>query len=190
MLLAEAYERAIADAVRLCGRRAGIVHVVGGCGRNELLCQLTADACGLPVIAGPVEATALGNVLVQPALRATMKPLTRAPGDHHPEDGKRAFATFAGNQRGNNTRDEHEHRGRPITEQERGHRDRHRRLEKDMHEGRHDLLPPPVGRKDISRQSQKERVQSGGNRTCATGPLGWFTGPDWRAAGHERQWRA
>ena len=49
-------------------RRAGeidVVHVIGGGSQNELLCQLTADACGLPVLAGPVEASALGNVLVQ-----------------------------------------------------------------------------------------------------------------------------
>jgi rhamnulokinase len=63
--LAVAYARAIDDARRLSGREIRVVHVVGGGSRNELLCQLTADACGLPVVAGPVEATALGNVLVQ-----------------------------------------------------------------------------------------------------------------------------
>ncbi|WP_221215881.1 rhamnulokinase [Amycolatopsis bartoniae] len=63
--LADAYRRAIADAVRLSGRRVDVVHIVGGGARNELLCRLTAEACGLPVVAGPVEATALGNVLVQ-----------------------------------------------------------------------------------------------------------------------------
>ncbi len=63
--LAIAYRRALNDAQQLSGRHAGVVHVVGGGSRNELLCQLTADAAGLPVIAGPAEATALGNVLVQ-----------------------------------------------------------------------------------------------------------------------------
>jgi rhamnulokinase len=47
------------------GYQFDVVHVVGGGVRNELLCQLTADLTGLPVIAGPEEATALGNVLVQ-----------------------------------------------------------------------------------------------------------------------------
>jgi rhamnulokinase len=47
------------------GRRFEVLHIVGGGARNRLLCQLTADLTGLTVFAGPVEATALGNVLVQ-----------------------------------------------------------------------------------------------------------------------------
>jgi rhamnulokinase len=49
----------------LLGRRLDVIHVVGGGCQNTLLCQLTADACNRPVHAGPVEATAIGNVLVQ-----------------------------------------------------------------------------------------------------------------------------
>jgi rhamnulokinase len=49
----------------LLGRRLDVIHVVGGGSQNALLCQLTADACNRPVHAGPVEATAIGNVLVQ-----------------------------------------------------------------------------------------------------------------------------
>jgi rhamnulokinase len=63
--LALAHRRALRAAVSLTGRDVDVVHLVGGGARNELLCRLTADACGVPVLAGPVEATALGNVLVQ-----------------------------------------------------------------------------------------------------------------------------
>ncbi|MFF9803844.1 rhamnulokinase family protein [Streptomyces coeruleorubidus] len=63
--LALAHRKAVQDAQRLAGHPVDVVHVVGGGTRNALLCQLTADACGLPVVAGPTEAAALGNVLVQ-----------------------------------------------------------------------------------------------------------------------------
>jgi rhamnulokinase len=63
--LAVAYRRTIAMACALAGREVGTVHVVGGGCQNTLLCQLTAEATGLPVVAGPAEGTALGNLLVQ-----------------------------------------------------------------------------------------------------------------------------
>jgi rhamnulokinase len=63
--LALAHRRAVEDAQRLAGHAVDVVHIVGGGTRNALLCQLTADACGLPVVAGPTEGAALGNVLVQ-----------------------------------------------------------------------------------------------------------------------------
>ena len=63
--LALAHRAAVLDAQRLSDHQVEVVHIVGGGARNELLCQLTADACGLPVLAGPQEATALGNALVQ-----------------------------------------------------------------------------------------------------------------------------
>src|SRR3954471_22545927 len=63
--LAAAYRRTVRQAATLTGTPVDAVHIVGGGAQNALLCQLTADACELPVIAGPVEAAAYGNVLVQ-----------------------------------------------------------------------------------------------------------------------------
>ncbi len=50
---------------QITGRRLEVIHIVGGGSQNQLLCQFTADACGRPVLAGPVEATALGNIMAQ-----------------------------------------------------------------------------------------------------------------------------
>lgn len=63
--LAEAYALNIRRASELSGVTVRTVHLVGGGSQNTLLCRLTAQATGLPVVAGPVEATAIGNVLVQ-----------------------------------------------------------------------------------------------------------------------------
>ncbi|MFD9946109.1 rhamnulokinase family protein [Nonomuraea sp. NPDC059023] len=63
--LALAHRNAVADATTLSGHPVEVIHLLGGGSRNRLLCRLTAEACGLPVVAGPVEATALGNILVQ-----------------------------------------------------------------------------------------------------------------------------
>ncbi|AIY02701.1 carbohydrate kinase [Arthrobacter sp. PAMC 25486] len=63
--LAASYATTVRQAGRLSGKPVDVIHIVGGGSQNELLCQLTANATGLPVVAGPVEATALGNVLIQ-----------------------------------------------------------------------------------------------------------------------------
>jgi rhamnulokinase len=95
--LAVAYRRHLRAAAALADRSFDVVHVVGGGSQNHLLCQLTADACGVPVLAGPTEAAALGNVLVQartlgvelPDL-AAMRALVRRTHDvrrHEPRPG-------------------------------------------------------------------------------------------------------
>lgn len=66
--LALAYRRAIRRTSELSGTRPEAIHLVGGGSKNRLLAQETADATGIPVIAGPVEATALGNMFI--SLRA------------------------------------------------------------------------------------------------------------------------
>ncbi len=63
--LAAAFAAAIRTAAVLAEREVGVIHLVGGGALNALLCQFVADRAGLSVLAGPVEATAIGNVLVQ-----------------------------------------------------------------------------------------------------------------------------
>ena len=63
--LAQAYRRTLRMLEGTVGERLPVLHIVGGGARNELLCRMTADACGCTVVAGPAEATAIGNLLVQ-----------------------------------------------------------------------------------------------------------------------------
>jgi rhamnulokinase len=70
--------RLVIDRLRsIRGRPVRAVHVIGGGSRNDLLCRFTAEAVGLPVLAGPAEATAIGNILVQ----AMATGLLAAPAD-------------------------------------------------------------------------------------------------------------
>jgi rhamnulokinase len=63
--LADSYRATLADLQSLTNTDVQVLYIVGGGARNALLDQLTADACGCRVVAGPTEATALGNLLVQ-----------------------------------------------------------------------------------------------------------------------------
>lgn len=63
--LALQYRRVLRQAEELAGAKVERLHIVGGGSKNALLNQFAADACGVPVIAGPAEATAIGNILVQ-----------------------------------------------------------------------------------------------------------------------------
>jgi rhamnulokinase len=63
--LALRYRMTLGELGELAGRKVTALRIVGGGSQNRLLCQLAADACGVPVIAGPTEATALGNVMAQ-----------------------------------------------------------------------------------------------------------------------------
>lgn len=72
--MAAAYAETLAEACALADRPVHVVHLVGGGARSDLLAQLTADACSLPVVAGPVEAAAIGNLLVQARAHRMIEP--------------------------------------------------------------------------------------------------------------------
>jgi rhamnulokinase len=74
--LALRYRDVLASLEKLTGKRVQVIHIVGGGSRNSLLNQFTADACQRPVIAGPVEATAIGNVLFQARASGELRSLS------------------------------------------------------------------------------------------------------------------
>lgn len=76
--LALRYRATIEDLDEMLGRRHAPIHIVGGGTQNTLLSQLTANATGRRVVAGPVEATAIGNVLVQAMGRGYVSSLEEA----------------------------------------------------------------------------------------------------------------
>ena len=81
--LALKYRIVLGNLEELCGHRLEVIRVVGGGSRNRLLNRFTADACGRPVAAGPVEATALGNIMIQAVATGALRDLA---------EGRRAVA--------------------------------------------------------------------------------------------------
>ena len=63
--LAQCYAQTVKDLEALTGKRFDSINIIGGGSKNTLLNELTAEACGLPVYAGPAEGTALGNIVSQ-----------------------------------------------------------------------------------------------------------------------------
>ncbi|MBC6453959.1 MAG: hypothetical protein GDA43_12750 [Hormoscilla sp. SP5CHS1] len=63
--LASTYQKTLSALEEVIEERIEVLHIVGGGARNALLCQLTANTCGCQVVAGPVEATAMRNLLIQ-----------------------------------------------------------------------------------------------------------------------------
>lgn len=87
--LAQAYRRKLRTLEELVGQRLPVLHVVGGGARNALLCRLAAEACGCTVVAGPAEATAIGNLLIQ------ARAVGALPAGHSIRDVVRASVTPA-----------------------------------------------------------------------------------------------
>jgi rhamnulokinase len=63
--IAESYRRTLAELERITATAYDRIHLFGGGSQNALLCEITADTCRRKVVAGPVEATAMGNLLIQ-----------------------------------------------------------------------------------------------------------------------------
>ncbi|MGB4644592.1 MAG: rhamnulokinase family protein [Dictyoglomaceae bacterium] len=96
--LAFRYKEVFETLEELLGKHIRILHIVGGGSQNTLLSQFTADALDIPVITGPVEATAMGNIMIQAISRGAIKDLPHGrkiiknsfePVVYYPRDHKR-----------------------------------------------------------------------------------------------------
>lgn len=76
--LALKYRQTLEGLEKLVGKTIDTIHIVGGGTQNKLLNQLTADVCKKPVVTGPIEATAIGNILVQAIATGAIKDLAQA----------------------------------------------------------------------------------------------------------------
>lgn len=76
--LALTYRKTVEGLEDILGRKIKVIHIVGGGTQNELLNQMTADACARPVVTGPIEATAIGNILCQAMAIGAIKSLQEA----------------------------------------------------------------------------------------------------------------
>jgi len=76
--LALTYRKILGEISSITGDPVNCLHIVGGGVQNELLCQLTADVVEMPVVAGPVESTALGNIVVQMICTGELRNLKEA----------------------------------------------------------------------------------------------------------------
>jgi rhamnulokinase len=76
--LALLYAQTLSECETVSGRRFKTMHLVGGGSRNRLLNQFSANALGIPVQTGPVEATAIGNILIQAKTLGDLKGDLRA----------------------------------------------------------------------------------------------------------------
>lgn len=104
--LAMKYRLALEQISASTGKQFDVLHIIGGGSQAQLLCQMTASSCGIPVVAGPIEATALGNLIIQfialgalpdiPAGRrliAECEP-TKCYDSEHSEEWKQAYTRF------------------------------------------------------------------------------------------------
>ena len=78
--LALTYRKTLEGLEDVLGKKISVIHIVGGGCQNDLLNQMTADACARPVLAGPIEATAIGNLLVQAMATGDVKSLSELRG--------------------------------------------------------------------------------------------------------------